>query len=125
MLQNMMSNADSVAAYQSSIGKKIDYIRIDDNALSIRFEDSTRLKFTDEGQSCCETRYMRSDDDGGDYRGATFNGAELADAPSEPDEYGEHEVQFLRISTSKGMFVASSHNEHNGYYGGFAIRCSA
>ena len=32
-----------------------------------------------------------------------------------------HEVQFLEVKTSKGSFTMSSHNEHNGYYGGFSI----
>lgn len=126
MLQNMMGNAESVAAYKAAEGKTISYLGVDDDALTIRFEDGTNLRFHDEGQSCCETRYMRSDDSGSDHVGATFIGAELADARSQEDEYGEcHEVQFLRVTTSVGVFVASSHNEHNGYYGGFCIRCSA
>ena len=37
------------------------------------------------------------------------------------EEYETHEVQFLEIKTSKGIFTMSTHNEHNGYYGGFAI----
>ena len=62
---------------------------------------------------------MRTDDDLGYYIGSTLTGAEISDAPSVPNEYGEeHEIQFLRISTSRGVFTVSNHNEHNGYYGG-------
>ena len=47
---------------------------------------------------------------------------ELKDAPDIEDEWGEvHEVQFLDVKTDKGVFQMSSHNEHNGYYGGFWI----
>lgn len=126
MITNLGGNAASVAAYQAAVGKVITSMRCDDDALTVNFADGTKLRFTDEGQSCCEHRYIRTDDDGSDHIGATFVGAELADAPDVPDEHGEaHEVQFLRVTTSAGVFVASSHNEHNGYYGGFAIRCSA
>ena len=47
--------------------------------------------------------------------------AEIREAPNEPDEYGDHEVQFLLVNTSIGTFTVASHNEHNGYYGGFDI----
>ena len=45
----------------------------------------------------------------------------IREAPSVPDASGMHEVQFLALVTSKGEVVFSSHNEHNGYYGGFSI----
>jgi hypothetical protein len=32
-----------------------------------------------------------------------------------------HEVQFLRVSTDAGTIVCETHNEHNGYYGGFNV----
>ena len=51
-------------------------------------------------------------------------GAEIKEAPSIPTEYDEHEVQFLEVLTSKGGFTMASHNEHNGYYGGFLIRAA-
>ena len=51
----------------------------------------------------------------------TLLALELKEAPSQENEWGEHEVQFLEVTTSKGEFTMASHNEHNGYYGGFAI----
>ena len=37
-------------------------------------------------------------------------------------EYGDdHEVAFLGIYTTKGVIVCQTHNEHNGYYGGFSL----
>jgi hypothetical protein len=46
---------------------------------------------------------------------------QLEDAPNVEDEFGEHEVQFLIIKTDKGDITLETHNEHNGYYGGFAV----
>jgi hypothetical protein len=69
---------------------------------------------------------MSSDDDLSHYVGATLVGVELKDGPEEEGEYGEvHEIQFMEVQTSAGSFTVVSHNEHNGYYGGIAIRASA
>jgi hypothetical protein len=64
---------------------------------------------------------MRTDDTLTDYAGAELLDVSLEDAPDLEAGGESHEVQFLRVKTSKGMFVMSSHNEHNGYYGGFWI----
>jgi hypothetical protein len=67
---------------------------------------------------------MRTDYNLSDYVGAKLLGAEVMDAPPISAQYEEHEVQFLHVKTSKGTFTMSSHNEHNGYYGGFSIRAA-
>jgi hypothetical protein len=83
------------------------------------------MQLFDAGQSCCEHRYMRTDDDLKSFIGAELVDAEISNAPDQVDEYGEtHEIQFLRVKTSKGLITISNHNEHNGYYGGFAIRAA-
>jgi len=65
---------------------------------------------------------MRTDDDLTEFVGTKFLGVEIKEAPSIEGEYGEqHEVQFLEVKTDKGVFTMASHNEHNGYYGGFSI----
>jgi hypothetical protein len=68
---------------------------------------------------------MRTDDDLNYFVGAKLTGGEIKDAPDVPDKYGYHEVQFLEIQTDRGVFTISSHNEHNGYYGGFWLRAEA
>ena len=114
-----------IDAIEAAKGKRITGLRLDPdmNCLLFWFEDGTRLRIFDDGQSCCENRYMRTDDKLDDYVGAIFEGIELRDAPPiAADGYrGEHEVQFLAIRTSSGQFVMSNHNEHNGYYGGFSL----
>lgn len=119
-------NHETAETLQAALGKVIADARMDNNAdpnrLVLRFTDGTGLYAYDDGQSCCETRYMTTDDDLPSFVGATFNGFELRDAPNRETEWGEpHEVQFLLTNTSKGVFTLETHNEHNGYYGGFYI----
>lgn len=111
----------------ASLGKTITSLELGgDDALHFTFQDGSRMKFEDVGQSCCEQRYMRTDDDLASFVGAKFVGAQLKEAPEVEDEYGEtHEVQFLEIETDRGSFTMANHNEHNGYYGGFEIRAVA
>lgn len=91
-----------------------------EDRLILEFEDGTGLMIWDNGQSCCEARYMTTDDDLPYYVGSEFRGAEVRDAESREDEYGDvHELQFLLIHTGLGTFTIETHNEHNGYYGGF------
>lgn len=126
MLNMLGGNAESVAAFTGAVGKTISALRLgDDDALHFEFSDGTKLKLSDEGQSCCEQRYMRTDDDLSEFVGAKLLGAEIKEAPNMPDGYGEHEVQFLEVKTDRGVFTMASHNEHNGYYGGFWIVASA
>lgn len=92
------------------------------DGLVIRFDDGTGIELYDDGQSCCENRYMHTDDDLVAFVGATFMGAEEREAPGVPDEYGAHEVGFLVVATTLGAFTVETHNVHNGYYGGFYLK---
>lgn len=83
--------------------------------------DRISLVFHDVGQSCCEFRYMHTDDDLTAFVGGDFLSAEIRSAPNVPDECEDHEVQFLLVNTSLGTFTIETHIVHNGYYGGFAI----
>lgn len=103
-------------------GWTIDSVRLEDDALYFDFGWRGALRISDEGQSCCEKRYMTTDDNLEEFAGADFLGLEIKQAPYTEDEDGNtHEVQFLEIKTSKGCFTIATHNEHNGYYGGFDI----
>lgn len=122
MLRMLGGNEETVNAFLRGKGKRITKLNLGkDNALHFEFEDGYKMKMFDDGQSCCEARYMRTDDDLSEFVGTVLTSAEIRDAPNVPDEYGEHEVQFLLVHTDKGTFTMSSHNEHNGYYGGFYI----
>lgn len=125
MIGLLSGNAESVEAFNSGVGKKITALSLEDNALRFTFEDGTKIKLFDDGQSCCEHRYMVCDDDLSKFVGATLIGAEVKPGPESKGEYDEtHEIEFLDVHTSLGTFQAANHNEHNGYYGGFLIRAA-
>lgn len=118
--------SETATAVASIIGKRVASIRLDqsraqwpEDNLVFRFDDGSGIRIYDDGQSCCEHRYMTTDDDLEAFVGANFINAEERSAANQPDEWGEHEVAFLIVTTSLGAFTIETHNEHNGYYGGF------
>ena len=117
---------DTGLIFQEACNKTIASVRLEkgertEDGLIIHFDDGHALRIWDDGQSCCELRYMTTDDDLRPFVGARFLGAEVLPAPNVPDEWGEHEVAFLVVRTSLGTFTIETHNEHNGYYGGFGV----
>ena len=112
------------------VGKRLASVAIvrDDerkSVLTVTFEDGTVLRLADEGQSCCESRYMTCDDDLSYLAGAEFVNAEIVDVKERQLDDGEsHDLSFLKLVTSKATATVVSHNEHNGYYGGFSIEAS-
>lgn len=124
MIGLLSGNSDTVNAIKSSLGKTIRKVWLDEDSdqLTFIFEDNSELRIWDNGQSCCEVRYMRTDDNLSDFSGAKLLDIGIKDAPDQEDEYGDvHEIQFLEVKTDDGIFQMSNHNEHNGYYGGFGI----
>lgn len=109
------------------IGKTIADVVIDEHELTISMYDGSTIVFCDEGQQCCETRFMSCDDDLPYFSGAVYLGSEINDVagPGGPGS-GEidHDIAFLVIHTSKGDFTVQNHNDHNGYYGGFDIEAT-
>lgn len=89
----------------------------------ITFEDGVAIRIWDSGQSCCESRYMTCDDSLSDLNGKTLAEITVKPGPYTTDEYGDnHEIAFLEIKTTDGTSVSfATHNEHNGYYGGFGL----
>lgn len=118
------------AKFTEIAGLTIKHVRMGGDQLVIefnerRFHEHRTLVIADNGQSCCERRYMVCDDDLSGHEGGSLV-AINTDAPgSQPDEeedsYGCHEVRFVKVQTTKGSFTLCTHNEHNGYYGGFSI----
>jgi len=122
MIRMLSGNEESVTAYRASIGKKITAIKLEDDKLHISFANGTTLVAADEAQSCCEKRYMTTDDnDLNYYVGSHLVSMEVMNGPSREDEHECHDIQFLDVKTTKGVFQMVTHNEHNGYYGGFSV----
>lgn len=80
--------------FAASVGKQIEAIDLRNDMLHVKFTDGTAIQIADEGQMCCETRYMRTDDDLFTFVGAVLVGGEIRSAPDVPSEE-DHEVQFL------------------------------
>lgn len=125
MLGLLFDDEEHKQIWAESIGKVIKSVTLgQDDALRFVFTDESKIKIRDCGQSCCENRYMRTDDKLEEFAGAALLGAEIKEGPPIADNGYAHEVQFLEIKTSKGSFTMASHNEHNGYYGGFLLQAA-
>lgn len=121
LLNRLDGDESTVKALNASYGKIIKKLSLVDDALILKFEDNSILSVFDDEQSCCETRYLVTDDNLEEFKESKLIGIEVREAPYFEMEYGVHEVQFLVIITDKGNITLSNHNEHNGYYSGFRI----
>lgn len=101
-------------------GQKIKTASLFDDALVLEFSTG-KLVIEDDGQSCCESRYLTCDDDVKSIVGGALIDIDVKQGPGiESDEC--HETTFVEVLTSAGFINFTAHNEHNGYYGGFSIR---
>jgi hypothetical protein len=93
------------------------------DGLILAFDDGQKIRIWDNGQSCCESRYMATDDDLAKIVGGKLTRIEVREGPTIGDrmECEVHEVEFLEIGTDECFVTVATHNEHNGYYGGFGL----
>jgi len=104
------------------IGKKIKNIKLVDDTITINFKDGINIAIFDDGQSCCEYRHIDTDDDLKYLKDGILRDIVVKNYEETEGEYGDvHEIAFLEVSTNKGSVVFQTHNEHNGYYGGFGL----
>lgn len=95
---------------------------ISDRGLKIKFAPDRDWEIYDNGQICCEERYMIIRDDLSHLAGAQLYSITLGDSSVEESEIGDvKEVQFLIIKTSKGTIAIPNYNDHNGRYSGFDL----
>ena len=103
-------------------GQRVTAAAIDDERLTLTlFPSGKVIQIWDNGQSCCESRYMTTDDDVQSLVGHELRRIETKDGPNQTDGYGEHEQVFIEVGTDVGFITIVNHNEHNGYYGGFGL----
>lgn len=103
-------------------GQKITAAEIVDDRLRLSLSGGKTVEIWDNGQSCCENRYMSTDDDVSSLVGHNLMRIEAKDGPTEEDQCGSaHEQVFVEVGTDKGFITIANHNEHNGYYGGFGL----
>ena len=101
--------------------KVIDKAFLEDDIFNIHFKDGIKITITDEGQSCCESRYITTDDEPSVLNGHKLIKIETKEAPTIEDVWEVHEQVFIEIATDKAFITLTTHNEHNGYYGGVAL----
>jgi len=114
---------DTGKALDMSLSKIIKNVKIENNELRMTFGDGQGIKLWDDGQLCCERRWMHTDDDLEYYAGSKLLGVEVAAGPTTEEDFEPTESQFLKVTTSAGVFTVVNYNEHNGYYGGFTLEC--
>lgn len=103
-------------------GQKIMAVEMKDERLRIGLSPSGKtIEIWDNGQSCCESRYMTTDDDVQSLVGNELRRIEAKSGPDHEGEYDVHEQVFVEVGTDKGFITIVNHNEHNGYYGGFGL----
>lgn len=105
-------------------GKTIKAAEIKDDKFRIEFTDSVAIELWDDGQSCCEHRYMSTDDDVSSLIGKRLVKIEAKEHKEESADYEEHEMVFVEVAVEDGWITIVNHNEHNGYYGGFGLTIS-
>lgn len=105
-------------------GRKIQSASLDADRLCLTFTDGSSFELWDDGQTCCEHRYLTTDDDLVTLVGNCVVSITLKPGPdvSEPDDYGCHDTAFLEVQTTGGFVTLVTHNKHNGYYGGLYPR---
>ncbi len=93
-------------------------------AIVFTMAEDYQIVLEDRGQSCCETRYLTTDDDLAYFNGARFVGIGTTDyrETHDSDRWEDHEQEFVIVVTSKGVFTICAHNRHNGYYRGINLR---
>jgi len=92
-------------------------------AFQIHFTNGNILELIDNGQDCCENRYITCDDDLEGLQGQRIVSIEVAGIAEvlETNDGDSHEQVFVRIQFSRFAVTLCTHNEHNGYYGGFCL----
>ncbi len=135
-MKQHLYNPEEIALYENIIGKAITKVENDVESVSLWFND-IGIKLRDNGQSCCEHRFMSTDDNPQSMVGQELREIEIADGPNLNDESYSllkgkdtasdepHDTQFLKIKTDQQTITFVNHNEHNGYYGGFSIQVTA
>jgi hypothetical protein len=97
-------------------------------SMNLEFTDGVKISITDEGQSCCESRYMTCDDEPSELNGQKLIHIITKDGPQpekSEDDWGDvHDIAFLEIQGDKSSITFATHNQHNGYYGGFGLNIS-
>lgn len=111
-------------AKEDFYGKVITGAKVHDGGLYLMFSDGTSATVYDDAQHCCEHRYITCDDDPEALVGGELLSIEEKEGGEPEADYHDmcHDTMFVEVQSSKGLVTLTTHNEHNGYYGGFSVR---
>ena len=115
--------SDAKEVVEEVVGKTIVDVDFNEDGLFLLFEYGIKVHIYDNGQSCCEHRYIVCDDDVSSLIGQKFKGIEEKECSdiSQEDDYDVHDIMFVEVQTFSNSIALVTHNEHNGYYGGFIL----
>lgn len=85
----LSGNKDTIPAYKAALGNTISAVRIIDDVdsrVELDFTNGYTLVIEDAGRSCCEARYITTDDDLNDLVGGTLHSINLKEGPVETGE---------------------------------------
>ena len=124
--RNDVYDADALGPrdFMPFVGKVIAKIGVDKEDTRnfvIEMKDGTALALRTDEPDCCASHYMTCDDDLKHHVGAKLYDVVVKLVPKCVESEDMHEVMFFDIVTSKGYITCTSHNEHNGYYGGVGV----
>lgn len=100
-------------------GFKITAAKMQDEKVYLKLEFT--IAIFDNGESCCEHRYMTTYDDLQSLVGHELRHIKAMATADIRDTSEEHEIVFVEIGTDVGFVTIVNHNEHNGNYGGFGL----
>ena len=102
---------------------KIESVRVGDE-LTITTECGKTIVVKDDGQLCCESRYVHCDDELEHFVGRELTGRVVTKSSVSDADCGVRECMFVEIGTTIGAITLVTHNVHSGYYGGFDVGVS-
>lgn len=111
----------------AAIGRRLEHARLVDaetewGRLVLTFDDGSVLALGDCARHCCERRWLSCDDDLDSFTGRRLVSVEIRDVDNGQGDY-PHEIAFVVVLFDDGNAITlCTHNEHNGYYGGFSLR---
>ncbi len=112
-----------LALAESRYGQIITSVNLDtedDGRCIITFESGS-ITLYDDGRNCCEHRFITTDDDITSLVGSPLTKIELLKVEVDEGEYETHEIAFVHVHAGVHTVTLCTHNEHNGYYGGFNL----
>jgi hypothetical protein len=111
----------------SCLGKVIEKVMLaydheSRESIIIIFTDGTALNLFDDGQQCCEKRWLASDDKSEDVAGGVLMDVQMEEGVDDEGSEDILQSQFIRIITDKAPYVVTAYNKHNGSYDGITVK---